>query len=79
MNEQQTHWTEVNYSSSSALTPEIQTRREIFESYMSDVDSGKLSQEVAISYVEQLTRTSEQAGRLALINNPELSDLDRKY
>jgi len=78
MNEQQRHWTEINYSSSSTLTPEIQLRREIFESYMSDVDSGQLSQEAAINWVEQLTQTREQAGRLALIDIPELYDAERK-
>jgi hypothetical protein len=78
MNEQQTHWTEVNYSSSPTLTSEVQLRREIFELFLSRVDKGKLSKEAAISCVEQLTQTSQQAGRLALIDNPELSDSERK-
>jgi hypothetical protein len=76
MSEQQTHWTEVNYSESRTLTPEIQYRREIFEIFMRTVDSEE-SLKVAISCVEQLTQSSEHVGRLALIDNPELSDTDR--
>jgi hypothetical protein len=76
MSEQQTHWTEVNYSESRTLTPEIQYRREIFEIFMRTVDSEE-SLKVAISFVEQLTQSSEHVGRLALIDNPELSDTDR--
>jgi hypothetical protein len=60
------------------LTPEIQLRREIFELYFSSVDKGKLSKEAAISCVEQLTQTSERVGRLALIDNPELYDIERR-
>ena len=78
MNEQPTHWTDVNYSYSSSLTPEIQVRREIFESYMDDVDSEQLSKEAAIGWVERLTQTSKQAGRFALIDNPELFDIERR-
>ena len=78
MNEQQAHWSTVDYTISPTLAPEIRLRQRVFESCMCAVDAGRISREEAMSRIRQMNQAGEQVVRVALVDNPELSDPERR-
>lgn len=78
MNEQQTHWINTNYTASPSVTPEIRSRQRVFESFMCEADAGLISREEAIGRIRQIYQAGERLGQLAVIDNPELFDPERR-